>query len=246
MQPSAVQADMGRRAASLALAGALLATPAAGGDRALIDYIGYSADGRYFAFEEYGVQDGSGFPYSSIYILDLPADRWVPGTPYRARLEADSDSVGEVRATARALARETLERLDVTVGAHPIAVNADGEPDAAPDSLRFGTPGFGLEGVRDESLLALERFPLPAAVDCSVVDGDVYGFALSLDGVEIARDRGRLPASRGCALDYRIHAVVGPPDWLFGEPAPRVAIIAVHPFGFEGPDRRFLAVPLER
>ncbi|HEY0917655.1 DUF2259 domain-containing protein [Devosia sp.] len=238
---------MARLAASLALAaGALLAAPAAAGDRALIDYVGYSADGRYFAFEEYGVQDGSGFPYSTIYVLDLPADRWVAGSPYRARLEGDSDSVGEVRAAARALAQPTLARLAIGVGAQLLAVNADGEPDAAAYSLRFGTPGFGLDGVQDESLLELERFPLPAAVDCSVVEGEVYGFALSLDGVEIARDRGRLPASRGCPLDYRVHAVVGPPDWLFGEPAPRVAIIAIHPFGFEGPDRRFLAVPLER
>lgn len=246
MTPNAARAGTARPGASLALMLALAATPAMAGDRALIDYIGYSADGRYFAFEEFGVQDGSGFPYSTIYVVDLPADRWVSGTPYRARLEGDSDTVGEVRAEARALARGTLTALDISVGAFPIAVNGDGEPDAAAHSLRFGTPGFGLEGVQDESLLALERFPLPATADCSVIEGEVYGFALSLDGVEIARDSGRLPASRGCPLDYRVHAVVQAPDWLFGEPAMRVAIIAVYPFGFEGPDRRFLAVPLGR
>src|SRR5690606_6423754 len=149
-------------------------------------------------------QDGSGFPYASIYVLDLPADRWVAGSPYRARLEGDGDSVRDVRAAARALARPTLDRLAVGGGAQLLATNADGEPDAAPRSLRFGTPGFGLDGVRDESLLELERFPLPAAVDCSIVEGEVYGFALRLDGVEIARDSGRLPASRGCPLDYRV------------------------------------------
>ena len=60
-----------------------LALPALAGDRALFQPIGFSADGRYFAFEEYGVQDGSGFPYSNTYILDLPADKWVNGTPVR-------------------------------------------------------------------------------------------------------------------------------------------------------------------
>jgi predicted secreted protein len=39
---------------------ALAATPALAGDRALIDYIGFSPDARYFAFEEFGIQDGSG------------------------------------------------------------------------------------------------------------------------------------------------------------------------------------------
>ena len=53
-------------AAAIAFAG-----PALAGDRAVIDFIGYSADSRYFAFEEFGIQDGSGFPYSSIYIIDL-------------------------------------------------------------------------------------------------------------------------------------------------------------------------------
>ena len=49
------------------------------GDRALIDLIGYSEDGRIFAFEEFGIQDGSGFPYSNIYVVDLPADKWAYG-----------------------------------------------------------------------------------------------------------------------------------------------------------------------
>ena len=233
MQPNVATRAMARLAASAALVLGL-AAPAVAGDRALIDFIGYSADGRYFAFEEFGVQDGSGFPYATVYVIDLPADRWVAGSPYRARLEGEDDTVGEVRAAARELARETLDRLEVTVGAYPIAVNGDGEPDAAAYGLRFGTPGYGLDGVRDEHLLTLETVPLAAGMDCSIVDGEVYGFVLSLDGEELHRDSGTLPRSRGCPLDYRLHAVVQPPDWLFGVPAQRVAIIAIHPFGFEG------------
>lgn len=235
---------MARLAASAALLAAMLAAPAVAGDRALIDYVGYSADGRYFAFEEFGIQDGSGFPYSTIYVIDLPADRWVSGSPYRARLEGDSDTVGEVRAASREMAQDTLDELDINAGAFPIAVNGDGEPDAAAYGLRFGTPGFGLDGVQDEHLLTLETIPLPPGMDCSIIDNETYGFALSLDGEELQRDSGTLPRSRGCPMDYRLYAVVQPPDWLFGEPAQRVAIIAVYPFGFEGPDRRFLAVPL--
>lgn len=236
-----------RRVAEAALLFGLLAGfsgPSLAGDRALIDYIGYSADGRYFAFEEYGVQDGSGFPYANIYVIDLPADKWVGGSPFRARLEGDGASVADVRAEARDLARATLAELRIDAGAFPIAINADGEPDAAAYGLRFGTPGYGLDGVQDEHLLTLETFPLQPGMDCAIVDNEVLGFALSLDGEELYRDSGTLPRSRGCALDYRVHAVVQAPDWLFGTPAQRVAIIAVYPYGFEGPDRRFMAVPL--
>ena len=242
----AIGATVRRAAEATMLLGLLagFAAPALGGDRALIDYIGYSADGRYFAFEEYGVQDGSGFPYSTIYVIDLPADRWVGGSPFRARLEGDTDTVGEVRTAARDLADGTLAELRIDVGAFPIAVNGDGEPDAAAYGLRFGTPGYGLDGVQDEHLLTLETFPMQPGMDCAIIDNEVFGFSLGLDGEELYRDSGTLPRSRGCAMDYRLHAVVQAPDWLFGEPAQRVAIIAVYPFGFEGPDRRFMAVPL--
>ena len=57
-----------------------------------------------------------------------------------------------------------------------------------------------------------------------------------------------LPSSRGCTLDYRIYAVVGPFSEYYGVDftARRVAIIASYPFGFEGVNRRFLAVPIDR
>jgi predicted secreted protein len=51
-----------------------------------------------------------------------------------------------------------------------------------------------------------------------------------------------LPKSRGCPTDYRLYAVVAP----FQQAEPRIALISSYPFGFEGPDRRFLAVPLDR
>jgi hypothetical protein len=57
-----------------------------------------------------------------------------------------------------------------------------------------------------------------------------------------------LPSSRGCTLDYRIYAVVEPYGEYYGINfnARRVAIIASYPFGFEGVDRRFLAVPIDK
>ena len=88
-----------------------------------------------------------------------------------------------------------------------------------------------------------------ALLECSTMQGTIgkkaLGYALSLhDGqnvTEAHRDEATLPKSRGCPVAYRIYAVVSP----FERADPRVAIISSYPFGFEGPDRRFLAVPLE-
>ena len=59
------------RAACLTLVFALLAIgPVNAGDSAERRAMGFSVDGRYFAFEQFGIQDGSGFPYADIFIVD--------------------------------------------------------------------------------------------------------------------------------------------------------------------------------
>lgn len=240
MRRHADKAGLGRLAASglfLAIAG-----PALGGDRALIDYIGYSEDGRYFAFEEFGVQDGSGFPYATIYVVDLPADAWAGNSPYRVLLESEDADVEEAREAAFEQAEPQLDELEIGVAAFEIAHTADGEGGDG-HRLAYGTPGYGLDQPQDEHTLELETFPAASPEDCEVYIGEeALGFALFLDGEEIVRDQGDLPRSRGCPLDYRIHAVVRLPEWE--GPGGDLAVIASYPFGFEGPDRRFLVVPL--
>ena len=79
------------------------------------------------------------------------------------------------------------------------------------------------------------------------MDGPVQGFALTLtdsagNAAEIYRDAS-VPASRGCVSDYRIHAVLSPFP-LGISASPLVAVISVYSLGFEGPDRRFVIVPV--
>lgn len=244
MKPNVAPADTARRAASLALVLAVTAVPALAGDRALIDYIGYSDDGQYFAFEEFGVQDGSGFSFSTIYVVDLGSDTWVSGTPVRITLEDEMSGVAAARAEAMDEASGTLESYGIDAPAHPIAVNADGEADADWHQLRFGRPGYGLGEPIEPVALRLSTFPANSPQDCELYLGEkAVGFALSLDGEEFYRDGAMLPNSRGCPMDYRLHAVVAPADFS-ASAGDRVAIVSSYPFGFEGPDRRFIAVPL--
>jgi predicted secreted protein len=235
-----------RGTARLAVSGALvtlMAVPAIAGDRALIGFLGFSEDGRYFAFEEFGVQDGSGFPYANLFIIDLPADAWVSGSPYRARIEDESGDVEDARDIAFEQAEGKLDELEISIPADAIAVNGDGEEIGDGHSLTFGRPGFGLDPIQEPRELTLETIQLESNMDCSIIDNEVVGFSLTLDGEDVHIDEGPLPASRGCAMGYRIYAVVTPAAWS-GQSGRAVAIVSNYPFGFEGPDRRFLAVPL--
>ena len=72
-------------AAAILALGALI-TAALASEDAELNIIGFSKDGTLFAFEEFGLQSGSGLPFSNLYVVDLPSDRWVRGTPFRAML----------------------------------------------------------------------------------------------------------------------------------------------------------------
>jgi predicted secreted protein len=245
MQPNAGLVATARLAASaLTLWG--LSQPALAGDRALIDYVGFSPDFRYFAFEEFGIQDGSGFAYSNLYVVDLDTDSWVVGTPVRLQAESEETSLVDIRAAVADKASSHIESFSIDVPVEIAALIGDGVPDTDASRLAFGAPGYFPGGVSGDYTLMLDTFVTSATSPCAEwfsVEPRGYELSISDSGSTrlIHRD-GSLPRSRGCPTDYRIHSVVMPFQGTTLSNA--VAIISVYPGGFEGPDRRFLAVPL--
>ena len=247
MRLSVVRAVSARLAASFGFL-ALASAPAFAGDAANFAALGFSADGRYFGYEEFGVQDGSGFPYSNIFILDVAEDKWVGGSPFRLTLEQESPTLAGVRAAAMAKAAKALADLAISEPAVIEAVNGDGEVGHDGASITFGARGFGMDEPPNPVTLKLESFESTSTVPC--VDSFGFpppvGFALTLEAdgksTELHRDRS-VPASRNCTVAYRPYGIVAPVNWSWNERTP-VAIISVFSQGFEGPDRRFIAVPV--
>src|SRR5215207_8757888 len=73
------------------------------GDYANIHFIGFSRDGKYLAFEQYGTADGSGFPYADLYLLDVEKNVFA-AKPFEVYLEkeraTEQDAVKRVEALA--------------------------------------------------------------------------------------------------------------------------------------------------
>lgn len=250
MQPSVVRAALARLAASAVAVLALCAAPVQAGDIANIQFLGYSEDGRYFAFEEFGIHDGSGGAYSHIYVVDLPADKWTYGSPFSVDEIADAAEgrpLATVRAEALAKAQEKLRPLRIGAPVQIMALIGDGIPDEPGRHLAYSFPICCGPGATDEHrfTLTLETFPATLEADYCAEMSSV-GYRLTYDdgtGSRVLHEDGAiLPKSRGCTLDYRLYAVVQP----FEGPGGQVAIISSYPFGFEGPDRRFLAVPIDQ
>jgi predicted secreted protein len=49
------------------------------GDVASFANLGFSADGRYFMFAQYGIQEESSFPYVELFVVDVRANDFVDG-----------------------------------------------------------------------------------------------------------------------------------------------------------------------
>ncbi len=252
MRPTAVRAALARLGASLLLALALV-LPAAAADRALINMIGYSEDGRYFAFEQFGIQDGSGFAYSEVVVVDLVDDKWAAGSPFKVQAESEETALAEVRLEALGKAQPAFEEHRIGVPVEILSLIGDGEGNNNGKQINWSTPACCGAGHTEPDVqsLALVNYGAQRS-DGYCQDMDVVGFVLSYqdaDGKrELHADGPELPKSRGCTLDYRLYAVVTPYSFYYvdGFVARRVAIVATYPFGFEGVDRRFMAVPIDR
>jgi predicted secreted protein len=253
MIQNAVPAALARLAGSL-LAVLALALPAAAADRALINMLGYSADGNVFAFEQFGIQDGSGFPYSEVFVVDLAKDEWIGGTPFEVTIENEEASLAEARERAMDRAKATLDRYEIEVPVEIVALIGEGEYSTDTGTrMHWSTPaccGAGATQADAQSLVLELRGTTSTEDYCK--DMNPVGYNLYHQdkfGVrELHMDGDVLPKSRGCTLDYRIHSVVEPYGEYYGInfTARRVAIIAAYPFGFEGVDRRFLVVPIDK
>ncbi len=218
-----------------------LATGAArAGDYAEREIIGFSQEGDYFAFEEYGVQDGSGFPYSSIYIVDTRLDRWVQDTPIRVLIEDELATLEQVRAAARAQAAPLLALYGTSVAPRILVSNPItelGDHRSVDFLIRAFTP-LQTQGWH----LSLTEHALPS--DCPDFGQPIVGFDLTLKGPdgrvrEVHHDTS-VPASRSCPLRYGVSDILA-----YDTPRGTNLIILLNVFsiGFEGPDRRFVAVP---
>jgi predicted secreted protein len=224
---------------------AFLATAAHAGDAAKVKVLGFTPDGGVFAFEEHGVQDGSGFAYANRFYVDTASDSFVAGTPIRVRLDDEGATLDEARAKAQAdgekiAADATLEEnRGVTAGWNPVT-----ELSADPHRIAVN-PRPVIPPIDEPLEFRLEELVLSQPDRCREL-GEIVGFRLSRIGLapgETARlvhEDDDIPQSRGCPLGYHIGGV----QTFFpegGEPVFAV-LIAVRSFGFEGPDHRWMAV----
>lgn len=227
-----------------ALASLAFSATANAGDVAQLEILGFSKDGGVFAFEEYGVQDGSGFPYANRYYIDTSNDNFVKGTPIRVRLDDESASLDTARKQARDKGEPIVGESELsanrgfTAGFNPVT-----ELSADPHRIVVN-PRPVFPPIDPTLEFRLEEIPMGGGG--TICDGlETAGFRLlqidAQDGgkTKILHDDKTIPQSRGCPNGYSIGAVqTFSPTGL----SAYAVLIAVRGRGFEGPDYRWIAV----
>ncbi len=236
---------------------AMLASPVVAGHYTHDRIIGFSEDGRYFAFKTFGLQRGSGLPHATVYVVDLQENAWVPGSPFRAgRGESDMVAVeaapyaalDDVRRKAQDAAAPMLQDLGIIRPATYLFAAGIGQayqqhkvtPVAIPNPDNPTAPP--ITAFR----LGLTEVAVPAGVDHCPHPDALRGYRLEMFAsngtAQVLHEDQRIAASRGCAQAYSLSAVVSA-----GYPqadTPMVALISVWSQGFEGLERRVIAAPL--
>jgi predicted secreted protein len=217
----------------------MLPQAALAGDYADLNVIGFSPDGSYFAFEEYGYEDGSGFPYANIILINTIKDSWVDGTPIRVRIDDETATLQSARDLAFTQAQPFLLQHNIVAEGRHIVHNPITELSGA-NNVEFVVRAYSPLQTAGWTLM-IEEFPLPS--DCPDIGFTIVGFDLWLTS-PVATPRQlnhdtRIPDSRGCPVGYGVSDV-----FAFDRADDAVVVILLNLFlmGFEGPDRRYLAI----
>ncbi len=221
------------------------AAPVHAGDAAQLDILGFSPDGGVFAFEEYGVQDGSGFPYANRFYIDTGTDEFLPGTPIRIRIEDENATVDAARVKTREAGEKILSQAQLEGNrGFTAGFNAVTELSADPNRM-IVNPRAVFPPIDPPFEVRLEELGQEDLERCAF-GGPVRGFRLmQVDAREggqtrILHEDKTIPQSRGCPTGYRIGGVQ---TFSAGLALTSYAVfVTVRQQGFEGPDHRWIAV----
>jgi predicted secreted protein len=196
--------------------------------------LGFSPDGRYFAFEEHGA-DQSG-TYSMTTAMEVADNRQVKGGSI-SYSDEDRARVRKVGVnTKRLLRRLRISPRDyMTVSLRGIDVEPFEE--ASHKSLALPSNWFG-----PETWLVLHQFKI--AAHCRNTSKSPVGFGLTLErknapAAQLAHDV-TIPSSRGCPTHYRV--VEAHVRRLKDGPVAMAVIVQNFAPGFDARNRNFVAV----
>ncbi|MBB3591128.1 putative secreted protein [Rhizobium sp. BK529] len=218
------------------------------GDIANIQPVGFSADGKVFAFQEFGMKNGK-VPYSDTYFINTDTGENLEETPFHLELTDKDADLSKARRQNLTAARKQMDKYDLLTNPGLIAAfNPPTELGSPMKTIRYTTLATdGLARGAYTLLLGDAQVATPDA--CKTLNNHVVGFTLQLiekDGApnrQIVHQDKAIPADRGCPVEYRMGgALVYQPE--AGRPV-HIALILALSAAPDGRNGRWIAVPVK-
>lgn len=213
------------------------------GESATTRPIGFSKDGKFFAYVEYVMQDGSGFTIATVKFLDVAKNAYADKA-VTVRDENEMADLYKTREKALTKAAPILAKLKILKNNSEFLVSRQiTDTDVAQNKdmrhkAEFSTYRNMLSGGQLSLSLDLKK----GKSDLCISEVEPKMLKLSLkraDGkVVILQEDKELPKSRGCAYDYVIQ------DVIIKEDSRKEAVVLVNVVtnGFEGPSTETIAI----
>jgi predicted secreted protein len=195
-------------------------------DVASVEVIGFSKDGRFVVFEQYGTQY-SGFTYAIVTVVDTAKNLLV--RQVSRKIENSEAKVSQARA---AVGRSAVIRpYGIVVGNRGRLFNLSPRPtDGSPQRSQF------VHGGRTHQLELLSQF---VDVDEKICPDRIQSrleLKLTVAGKTRSMQKdGKLPSSRACARAYEMKSA-----HVFGNIL--AVFVTVDLLGFEGSDLRWMVI----
>jgi predicted secreted protein len=230
-----------------------LSSLAFAGDAAKLTHIGFSGDGKSYAFMQSGVQDGSGFAYAEIKFLDTANNKYSASAVTALQDEDDTIStLADIEDKALKSAEATLKSLQISTSLKGDVLVSRKISDLEARKLKevsFSNGAIigGLQAPQYKVKLSTSKVKTAADSYC-IEEGSAKKMKLELVNLQskktvVLQEDKTLPASRGCVHNYEIEdVVVINPDQSSELAAKVVVLIRVFTLGFEGEDVRYMAV----
>lgn len=198
----------------LGLLTAFALSSARAGDLADLEFWGFSSDARFVAFEQHGSQDGSGFPFSRLTVVDVKRNAFAG---YAEKIVKDGSAEDERASTAQTLAL-LLKRVGIKRGLTGTNVFQKGDIIATKANFTQPLTSADLPKVakitldgKAYTLELIERPAPPMTGDCraySPFPAALLELKLSQGATSRALQKDiLLPNSRKCVYSYGIARV---------------------------------------
>ncbi len=205
------------------------------GDIAQLSVLGFSKNGKFFAFEQFGTHEGSNENYAELFLLDIEKNDFATKPFQQTMLQKSLDELREINKNKAKLKLKELQLLKPELGEHLLSRPLTDL--SSPSQVEFSLQPTLAGSSSDKYVLNLET--KETTQDCFGL-GKAKIFTLTLKGkndnqIQTLQKDTQLPTSRGCPLDYRISEI-----YVFQDKI--IVFLNLFFAGSEGHNMRYLAV----